>query len=325
MMMGNQSSLISRFGFSVFGLSLLIGLPAYAADQTTPAPDQACAASSLSAGQIPFDYASQRAPLIVVQARIGEGLEKANVVVDTGAAPPFAVFVSDAVAKRLALMRSKEITPTETISVGPQRQSYSTATLPRFELGPVVLGPTEIAITSMIDQVSTGVGRRVDAIIGYHFLRDRTFSIDYDGRCIDLAARPGPEADAIDFVLAAKKPIVLVKATVNGAGPFTMEIDTGATGTVLSPSAAVRAQVTAQGQGVQGGAGGSVQVGVSSAVFAFGGVSRTLERVAISEAMTTISAGAGTPIDGILATDFFQGKRLTVDYSSRRLWLGHGK
>ncbi|GAA0707121.1 hypothetical protein GCM10009105_05630 [Dokdonella soli] len=321
-MMGNPSILICAIRSSVFGLGLVFGLPACAADQPTPVPDPVNSASSRA---IPFDYASQHAPLIVVQARIGEKLEKADVVIDTGAAPPFSVFLSDAAAKRLALTRSREITPTDSISVGPQQQSYSTATLPRFELGPVVLGPTEIAVTSMIDRMSVGVGRRVDAIVGYHFLRDRTFSIDYESRCIDLAAKPGPDAGATNFLLAAKKPILLVKATVNGTGPYTMEIDTGATGTVLSPSAAARAHVATEGQGVQGGAGGSVQVGVGKAVFGFGGVNRALERIAISDSMTTISAGAGTPIDGILGTDFFQGTRLTIDYSSHRLWLGSGK
>lgn len=277
-----------------------------------------------ASGGLPFEYASDHAPLIVAEGAIGARRERVAVVVDTGATAPFAVFISEGMANHLSLAQSAVITPPDTTAVGPRRPTYRVARLDRFVLGPVDLGPAEVAVLPMIDAMGAGVGRRIDAIVGEQFLRDHAFSIDHGARRIDLAAALGAEAQAIPFVLAARKPLILVQATVNGAGSFVMQIDTGASATLLSPSAAARAGVVALGQGAQGGAGGSVAVGVGKAEVLFGGVSRALAPVAISEAMTSISAAAGSPIDGILGLDFFKGSRLTIDYASRRLWMVAG-
>ena len=270
---------------------------------------------------IPFDYASPQAPLIVVAGRIGDPLGKAAVVIDTGGAAPFDVIVSQALAQRLGLALSDEVTPPSTTAVGPNKQAYRTGRLARFSLGPVSLAPVDVAVTPMVDQMGAQVGRRIDAVVGQYFLRTRVVSIDYAARRLDLAASAGPEAEAMTFTLGRLKPLVLARALVNGAGPFTLEIDTGATGTSLSPGAAARAGVATQGQGALGGAGGSVSVGVGAAEVALGSTHRALPRVAITDAIDAISAAVGTPIDGILGTDFFQGTRLTIDYPGQRLWL----
>lgn len=270
---------------------------------------------------VAFDYASPNAPLIIVEARIGKARHKATVVVDTGGTAPFDVFLSQAAAKRQKLTLSDSVLPPETTAVGPRPQSFRTGTLDSFVLGPVVIGPTSVAIVPMIDDMRAVAGRPVDAIVGQKFLSRQVFSIDYAARKLDLTATPGPDAAAIGFSMAAKKPLILVEVMLNGTGPFKLQIDTGATASTLSPKAAERAGVAVQGHGVQTGAGGAVQVGVGQVRAAFGGIERPLERIAISEAMTGISAAAGTPIDGILGLDFFKGSRLTIDYPNQRLWL----
>lgn len=297
-------------------------LAAFAASAVWGLPAQGARAESTPAAHgIPFEFASQQAPLIVAQGKAGEGQEDATVVIDTGGTAPFPVFISTAMASRLRLAQSEEITPADTTAVGPERQRYRTARLDRFDLGPVTLGPTQIAVLPMIDEMSAHVGRRIDAIVGYTFLQDRIVSIDYAAQQVDLAASPGSNPQAISFTLAARKPMILVQASVNGVGPLTMEIDTGATATALSPSAAERAGIVTLGEGRQGGANGAIAVGVGQGTFAFGGVERALAPVAITEAMTPISAAAGTSIDGILGTDFFKGSRLVIDYPRRKLWL----
>jgi predicted aspartyl protease len=270
---------------------------------------------------IAFEYASPRAPLIVVEARLGDQRDKVSVVLDTGGAAPFEVILSQAIAQRLGMALSEEITPPSTTAIGPRKQTYRTGKLAAFSLGPVSLRSVDVAVTPMVDQMGPQVGRRIDAVVGQYFLRSRTISIDYAARRLDLAAPAGPEAGAIGFTLGRLKPLVLVQATVNGAGPFTLQIDTGATGSTLSPGAAERAGVTAQGQGAMGGAGGSVAVGVARAQIAFGPIQRDLPVVAISDAIDAVSAVVGTPIDGILGTDFFQATRLTIDYPGQKLWL----
>jgi hypothetical protein len=270
---------------------------------------------------IPFEYASPQAPLIVLEARIGDGRDKAAVVLDTGGAAPFDVILGQAVAQRLGLSLGDEVTPPDTTAVGSRKQTYRVGKLTRFTLGPVALASIDVAVTPMVDQMGPQVGRRVDAIVGRHFLRTRTVSIDYVARRLDLDAKAGAEDAAIAFTEGRLKPLTLVRAMVNGQGPFTLEIDTGATGTTLSAEAAARAGVASRGEGALGGAGGSVSVGLGEATVTFGPVTRALPRVAISSAMDGISAATGTRIDGILGTDFFAGTRLTIDYPGKRLWL----
>lgn len=282
---------------------------------------QAHAEPTPAAHGIPFEYASTQAPLIVTSGKIGGRREDAAVVIDTGGTAPFPVFVSTAMAGRLTLVQSEEITPADTTAIGPRRQRYRTAQLDRFELGPVELGPTQIAVLPMIDEMSAHVGRPIDAIVGYTFLQDRIISIDYAAQQVNLAASPGSDLQAVNFTLAARKPMILVQVSVNGIGPLTMEIDTGATATVLSPSAAKRTGIVMVGEGQQAGANGTIAVGIGRGTFAFAGVERAVAPVAIAEAMTSISAAAGTSIDGILGTDFFKGSRLVIDYPHKKLWV----
>lgn len=270
---------------------------------------------------IPFEYASPQAPLIVLEARIGDRRDKAVVVLDTGGLAPFDVILGQAVAQRMGLSLGEEVTPPATTAVGAGKQTYRVGKLTRFTLGPVSLTSIDVAVTPMVDQMGRQVGRRVDAIVGQHFLRARTVSIDYAARRLDLDAKAGAQGAAIAFTEGRLKPLMLVRATINGQGPFTLEIGTGATGTTLSPETAAQAGVASRGQGALGGAGGSVSVGLGEATVAFGPVTRALPRVAISGAMDGISAAAGARIDGILGTDFFAGTRLTIDYPGKRLWL----
>ncbi|CAN5404515.1 hypothetical protein BH09PSE1_BH09PSE1_10990 [soil metagenome] len=276
-------------------------------------------ACPMSPGAITFQPASIHAPLMVVDGRVDPAGPVA-VVFDTGASAPFDVFLSPSLASRLSLPLSEEIAPPDTTAVGSARQTYRTARLDHFALGPVVLSQNTVAVVPMIDSMEAQVGRRVDAIVGHHLVRDRTIAIDYAARRIDLTATPGSGETAIPFTLAVRKPLTLVAVTINGFGPFQLEIDTGATGTTLSPDAAGRAGIQAAGRGRLGGAGGGVDVRLGQAILSFGPVSRTVA-VAISPAIDAIAASAGSPVDGILGGDFFAETCLTIDYPGSRLWL----
>jgi predicted aspartyl protease len=281
--------------------------------------------SSLTAAErmdaLPFDYALPQVPLIVTEGRIGERDERVAVVVDTGASAPFALFIGEAVAKRLKLKLSAPVTPPSSTAVGPQQQTYRTGTVARFSLGPVQLAPVDVAVVPMIDGMQKQVGRRIDAIVGHRFFEGRTVSIDYARQKLDLAATAGAADAAVPFRYASAKPLMLVPVTVNGTGPYVFEIDTGATASSLSPAVARLAAVDIQAQGSMGGAGGAIAVQVGSATLAFAGISRPLNPIAVSDAVKTIGAAAGADIDGILGTDFFRGTTLTIDFPQQNLWL----
>jgi predicted aspartyl protease len=267
---------------------------------------------------IPFDYPPV-APLIVVEGRIG-GVP-GSIVVDTGATPPFPLFISEDLARRLNLQLSAEVEVPSGTAIGPRRSTYRSATLASLDVGGIRMGPIQIAVLPMIDGMGPGLGRRVDAIVGASFLRGRTVRIDYERKQIDFAAAPGPAAGAIPFSFAPNKPVMIIDARLNGRIPVKLEVDSGASATSLTPGAARRARLRLRGGGVMTGAGGPIRVQVTSASVTFANLSRQLPLVSVSGEIDRIGREVGVPIDGILGTDFMQGRVLTIDFAARRLWL----
>jgi predicted aspartyl protease len=283
-------------------------------------PQAAAAACAWpSAAGVAFEAASPAAPLMVVAGQIGDA--PADIVFDTGASAPFPVFLSERAAERLGLTLSAEIAPPSTTAIGSARQTYRTGRLPSFTLGPVRLKDAQVAVTPMIDAMERQLGRRIDAIVGHHLVAERVIAIDYAAGRINLAAPTPDAASSVGVELAPLKPLAMVRMTVNGRGPFLMEIDTGATTTSLSPRAAAKAGVKAQSRGRMGGAGGAVDVGVGRGSAELGKVSRDLRAIAITPAVDQVGAAAGAALDGIIGGDFFAGACLTLDYPGRRLWV----
>ncbi|WP_165356451.1 aspartyl protease family protein [Sphingosinicella sp. BN140058] len=279
----------------------------------------AAPAAAAPAEPIRFRFAAH-APVLLAEGRIGAERRRVSVVIDTGATAHFPLFLSADLAARLRLRPSSEVFPFDSTAIGPERQSYRTARLDSFELGSVQLEDAEVAIAPLVDRLGQALRRPVDVIVGQDFLDGRVVAIDYRRRRLDLDASR-PDAQPIPFRFAPARKLLLVEARVNGAGPFTFEIDTGSSGTLLSPRAAAAAQVVRRGEGVQHGAGGSVRVGIGSADVSFGGLTRSLHGIAISDTIEGVGAAAGSRIDGIIGFDFLAGTRLTIDYPGKRLWL----
>jgi predicted aspartyl protease len=119
---------------------------------------------------------------------------------------------------------------------------------------------------------------------------------------------------------SASYPLVLVKARVNGQGPFTFFVDTGATVSIVSASLARRLHLTPLPATVQGiGAGGAFSTRASVASIAIGGVRQDRVLVATFD-LAQINAAVG-PMDGGLGYNFLKAYRVTIDYPSRQVCL----
>ena len=115
-------------------------------------------------------------------------------------------------------------------------------------------------------------------------------------------------------------PVLMVKARVNGRGPFTFFVDTGATVTIINASLARRLHLQPLPVGVQGiGAGGSFSTQASVAAIDVGAAHQSRVVVATYD-LTQINAAVG-PTDGGLGYDFLKHYRVTIDYPNRRLCL----
>ncbi|HTD34837.1 MAG TPA: retropepsin-like aspartic protease [Candidatus Elarobacter sp.] len=115
-------------------------------------------------------------------------------------------------------------------------------------------------------------------------------------------------------------PVMLVKARVNGRGPYAFLVDTGATVTIVSAALAKNLRLTPLPVAVQGiGAGGSFSTRAYVASVAVGETHQ--DRVVVGTFdLTQIDAAVGS-IDGLLGYDFLKYYRVTIDYPGRRLCL----
>jgi len=138
------------------------------------------------------------------------------------------------------------------------------------------------------------------------------------------AAPPAARAEALTCVPArlasTAYPVFLVNARVNGQGPFTFFVDTGATVSIVSSSLARRLRLAPLPANVEGiGAGGRFSTRASVASISVGDLRQDRVLVATYD-LTQINAAVG-PTDGGLGYNFLKAYRVTIDYPGKRLCL----
>ena len=118
------------------------------------------------------------------------------------------------------------------------------------------------------------------------------------------------------------KPLVLVPAFVNGHGPHTFVLDTGASSTVLSPGLAAALRIETVATEPMTGAGGTLQATLGRVgSLAVGGASLHDVSVAVADFLTELGNVVGERLDGVLGYNFLRHFRVTLDYPNGVLWL----
>jgi hypothetical protein len=124
--------------------------------------------------------------------------------------------------------------------------------------------------------------------------------------------------------LSGEKPLLLVDAFLNDKGPFVLAVDTGASMTILSPTAARRARAIRSSKG--GTAKAVSAAGHSRANFArldslvLGPVRVSDLEIAIVS-LAPVSRAIRHRLDGVLGYNFLRRYRVTIDYPEARLFL----
>lgn len=210
------------------------------------------------------------------------------------------------------------------------RVQVSMARVASLAVGGARSGSMPIGITADVDRIGAAVGHRIDGDIGYDFLKAYRLTLDYRRRVVRLAqgsyevAGAGSAAHSeVRFQLAgAVKPLVLVPAFVNGRGPHTFVLDTGASATVLSPGLAAALGIETTAAEPMTGAGGMLQA-TTGRIGSLTVGSAALQDVAVMVAdfLAELGRVIGTPLDGVLGYNFLRQFRVTLDYPASTLWL----
>lgn len=281
---------------------------------------------------IPFDVQAGQPPFVIVEAQAGDRGPLA-VLIDTGAAAPFDLLITPEAARRVGAVPvlappagQAEVPPAQAAPVptgiGDAQIVFRPQRLASLSLGPIRLSDVSAGVTTAVSELARQVGRPIDAIVGHRFLAGRIIAIDYGARRIDFSASP-PRGQPIQFTLAPERPLTLVRATLNGKGPFLFALDTGASVTLIPPATAKAAGLEGGTQVALAGAGGEAGGGATlvRTRIVLEGYARDGRSVAIADVLEPIRAAAGAPIEGVLGADFLAGARITIDYRTHRLWI----
>ena len=115
-------------------------------------------------------------------------------------------------------------------------------------------------------------------------------------------------------------PLVLVNVRVNGKGPYTFFVDTGATITVVGAPLARALHLPLIETPVRAlGAGGRFDARASYAAIALGEVRQG--RVLVGVVDLAQIRGAVGPVDGVIGYNFLRSYRVVIDYPGHELCL----
>lgn len=187
-----------------------------------------------------------------------------------------------------------------------------------------------IAITAEVDRIGAAVGAPIDGDVGYDFLKDYRVTIDYRRRLVrlvqgayDVTGATTRLRSEVGMRLAGPtKPLVMVPTLVNGRGPYSFAVDTGASATVLSPALADALGIELAESPALTGAGGTLNATVGRvATLSVGSATADGLGVVVSDFLGPIGEAVGTRIDGVVGYNFLRGFKVTIDYPGSTLSL----
>lgn len=127
----------------------------------------------------------------------------------------------------------------------------------------------------------------------------------------------------ISFSLDRRIPLIIVEGLINDRGPYRFVVDTGASMTIVSPTAARRARIrlqpdpSARALGIDGPQ--PIKIGIVDSL-QVGGLKQAGLEVGITS-MRPINLGARVKTHGVLGYNFLRFFTLKIDYADELLHL----
>jgi predicted aspartyl protease len=266
--------------------------------------------------EISFRLAGGAQPLILLPVSVN-GAEPREFILDTGAG-------TTVLTGALADVAGVRATGTKEGMGAGGRVVVQTGEARSLAVGDATESDVAVVITDGVERIGAVIGSKVHGALGYSFLKHFRMEIDYGARRIRLDRASGtPDPAGLPFRLAhPAKPIILVPAMVNGGGPHTFAIDTGASTTVIAPALAGTLGLTGSRVPAMTGGGGTVQ--------AFQGMLRSLAigntrcenvTVMVADFLLMLAQAIQAPLDGIVGYNVLRMFRVGIDYPRSLLSL----
>ena len=285
----------------------------------TPPPSTASTPAGDS-GPVSFQTVGNR---ILVHAMLNSK-EHVTLLVDTGATN---TFVTPDTAKRLGISPTADATKRTTTVIGGRQVEFPLVQLSTIAVGEAVMENLQVGVLASFPNAPL-----VDGILGVSFLTHFTMTLDYATSRLRLISKetlpsPPPTPPLVPVAVRSAVPIqivgnhVLVRAVLNHTEHVTLLLDTGATYTILTPDTAQRLGISPPADAPRWT--GRVADGQLHEV-----PHVQLSAIAVGETVVeNLQVGVSvlfpqTPIvDGLLGGDFLEQFRITLDRTTRQLWL----
>jgi predicted aspartyl protease len=166
--------------------------------------------------------------------------------------------------------------------------------------------------------------------LGANFLAHFRVTIDYPRALVHFAQGAAPEASdsnaewtRVPFRhMDRERPLVLLPTMVNGWGPYTFLLDTGASVLVLAPAVAYALGLRQHAaESVVGAAGRTLGWMSSLETIAVGQAECCRLPALIADIFAALSNDVGTRVEGVLGYPFLQAFQLTLDYQEEAVLL----
>jgi predicted aspartyl protease len=200
-------------------------------------------------------------------------------------------------------------------------------TVKSIKVGDVRYENFEVGITDEVKKIATAIGKpEVSGNLGYSFLKGHILNINYPDKKIRITTAENftaPEGNKNKFVLAnITKPVVVAEVYIDGKGPFSFILDTGASITSISNELANSLGLAlTPGPEITAG-GGKVKTSVTTlSEIKLGNDKEQNVTVLVAGYLEMLSKATGKKIDGVLGYDFMKNYEITIDYVAGNLYL----
>ncbi len=257
---------------------------------------------------------------------------------DTGAGM---TVISKALADQLGV-ETYEGAKVKAAGVGGTPIPVRSAKVKSISLGTEIFRDKEVVVINR--GPIAGSGCFTPGIIGHDVLKDYIILIDYRSLTVIFEKHPIPkildkrkEINWIPFQYVPDTHLMKVPVCINGEGPFELILDTGASGTVITPSIANElgfVNDSAQNSGQQTavhakGCDEGVCIGPAGVATGYGAVAKTLsvgtatqKNMQLGVIDLKVVSPKGEKIDyGVLGYPFLKNYTLVIDYPNNRFAL----